>query len=130
MARGGLGEEDHMHIQFANHIRALDTYGKLDCIWWSYDAGGENRSLITGSLLKKKGHKKGKPDYCFRQVVGLDNCYTQYVYLEFKTAKGKQTEEQKEFEETCKHSHLEDYYVVRSVNQAIKVLTEQEIIID
>ena len=42
------------------------------------------------------------------------------IFLEFKSAKGKQSEDQKEFEKECKEAGAE-YHVIRSVDEVIHI---------
>jgi hypothetical protein len=52
-----------------------------------------------------------------------------YIYLEFKTPTGKQSPNQKLFEQTC-FAENEKYYLVRSTQEAINILVNEKIIID
>jgi hypothetical protein len=61
--RRGLGKEDMIHKAFARTVEAYKSINKLNCAWYSYDASGEKRNIITGALLKAKGLKAGHPDY-------------------------------------------------------------------
>lgn len=126
MKRRGLTEEDLMHKQFGSMVHQYQLMGKLDCSWWSYDASGENRTLKTGALLKAKGLIPGASDYKFKY---LKKNIAYYLYLEFKTSKGKQSESQKRFEESCIAVN-EKYYIVRSVKEAIELLIREGIIIE
>lgn len=122
--RRGLGQEDQLHKKFANTVRGYESFGKLKCQWWSYDASGENRKLETGALLKAKGLRPGKSDYEFKIIK---KTVAHYVYIEFKTEKGKQSESQKAFEETCTASN-EAYYIARSVQEGIDILIKEGIL--
>lgn len=121
MTRKGIGIEDKMHISFGQLIQQYEFYSKLDCNFWSYQAGGEKRNISTGAMLKKKGLKRGVPDYLF-----IDG--NQLVWLEFKTPTGKQSKEQKEFQEMCKATDNMFYYVVRSIEEGLKILKDHLII--
>ncbi len=124
MRRRGLGEEDLMHKTFGGLLKVYEGMGKLNCQHYSYDASGEKRDLKTGALLKAKGLKPGAADYSFKMIK--DNI-AHYTYIEFKTQKGKQSDNQKLFEKGCCADN-EDYYIVRSVNEAITILEEKRII--
>lgn len=63
---------------------------------------------------QKMGYIKGQPDL----IVCLKN---KVIFLEVKSDKGKQTPEQKRFEELCGILNL-SYYVVRNIQDVIKVL--------
>jgi hypothetical protein len=119
-----LGIEDKMHKDFANIMQKYELYKLLNCSFWSYDASGENRDLKTGSLLKSKGLKAGQSDYKFKIIK--DNI-ANYIYLEFKSEKGKQSPNQKKFEKTCSAKN-EFYYLVYSIKDAIKILMKHNII--
>lgn len=123
----GIGPEGLMHKQFAALIKQYEFYKKLDCAWWSYDASGENRNAITASLLKAKGLKGGKADYEFKQLRG-DIMY--HIYIEIKSEKGKQSENQIKFQESCQKSINDVYYIARSVKEAIDILIEEKILLD
>ena len=122
--RRGLGEEDLMHKSFASITRQYEGYKKLNCSWISYDASGEKRTAKTGALLKSKGLKPGKADF---EIITIKNNISHHYYLEFKTSKGKQSSNQKIFEECCVGSN-QHYYIVRSVEEAINLLEREGII--
>ena len=61
------------------------------------------------------------PKYSMKGVPDINLIYNgQYIGLECKTHKGKQSDNQKEFERLCKEAGAE-YYVVRSVDDVIKL---------
>jgi hypothetical protein len=122
--RRGLGKEDQLHKQFAALIKKYEKMGKLNCSFWSYDASGENRTLQTGALLKAKGLRPGKSDYEFK-IVKSGIAY--HIYIEFKTETGKQSPNQKLFEESCRAVN-ESYHIARSVQDGLKILEEEGII--
>jgi hypothetical protein len=72
-----------------------------------------------GNKLKKMGAKSGVADIFLmvpnRQFHGL--------WLEFKSEKGKQSPEQKEFEKTAL-SRGYQYKIAKSLDDAIKIVTE------
>jgi hypothetical protein len=122
----GLGKEDMMHKNFGGLLRQYQAYGRLDCEWFSYDASGEYRKQTTGALLKAKGLAPGKSDYEFKK---LKNDTMHHIYIEMKAGKGKQSEYQKKFEETCRDSVNNTYYLAYSVEEAIKILEKEKILI-
>lgn len=136
--RRGLGLEDIMHKQFGGLMRQYEGYGKLNCAYWSYDASGEARTKTTASLLKSKGLNGGKGDYFFIKqqkalIIPGKNAIDHFIWLEFKkpkttTAKGKQSDSQKEFESKFKDSINSRYYLVYSVQEAIKILEREGIL--
>src|SRR6266403_4114164 len=148
----GIGFEGEIHKQFGALMRKYEALNRLDCVFWSYSGSGERRTLSTGSLLKAKGLKPGQPDYHFikRKAMpgvtingkilympngnepNIDIDY--YIYLEFKkpktsTAKGCQSESQRDFEARFRNSINSCYYVVYSIDQALKVLEKEEILL-
>jgi hypothetical protein len=118
----GIGNEGKMHKDFAKIIRQYEGYKRLNCLRWSYDASGEKRSVMTGSLLKAKGLKSGKADYEF--IKKLSDNIAHYLYLEFKFGKGKQSDSQKEFEALFKDFSNVKYCVVYSIQEAIEILKQ------
>jgi len=127
----GIGVEGLIHKKFASLIYKYETYNKLNCEWWSYDASGEKRNAITGSLLKSKGLKSGKADYEF---IMIKNNIAYYIYIEFKKPKtensvaGKQSKSQKEFEIVFENVANVNYYVCYSVQDAIDILIKNKFI--
>lgn len=60
---------------------------------------GERRDKVTGARLKKAGVKRGVPDICLpiaRRYVGDD---WHGLYIEMKTKCGRQSKEQREWEQ-------------------------------
>jgi hypothetical protein len=130
--RIGIGEEGIMHKQFASVVSKYEACKKLNCQFWSYNASGEKRNEKTGALLKAKGLKKGQPDYTFYYIQKNIDIYNDFLikilFLEFKTAKGKQSESQKEFELIFDDMQNVDYFIAHSVEEAINILQKKQII--
>lgn len=125
--RKGIGEEDKMHIQFGLLLQQYEHFKKMpDVLAWSYLPMGEYRKPSTAAMLKKKGVKSGWPDYIF--FVYSKNKPINIIYLEFKTSIGKQQKTQKDFELTFAGSPNSQYYLVRSVQEAIKICEEESIL--
>lgn len=148
----GLGYEDNLHKLFANTIRQYEGWKQLDCAWWGYNAAGEKRSIITGSLLKAKGLKSGEADYQFllkkQSGYSLSRYYADeygrqrnvptyslhYIYLEFKKPKtsssvaGTLSDKQEAFQAMVEDCDNADYYVVYSVQEALEILIKHGII--
>lgn len=122
--RRGLTAEDLMHKDFKKLIERYEFFKKLNCSRWSYDASGEYRNEQTGALLKSKGLKPGKADYEF---ITIRNNIAHYIYLEFKTKTGKQSENQKIFEASCTAEN-QRYHIVRSNQEAIEKLIIENVI--
>lgn len=71
---------------------------------------------------KAMGYIKGQPDLvvCLKDKV---------LFVELKTAKGKQSKEQKEFQTKCKELNL-DYYVVRNIEEMQKIINDNKTLIN
>ncbi len=117
----GIGAEGLIHKNFADLLRVKEYLKQINCVFWSYNAAGEKRSPITGSLLKAKGLKTGQADYTF--YYQNRNSYTvNILFLEFKAKKGKQSESQKDFASKFEKTDNVNYEVCYSVNEAVAVL--------
>jgi hypothetical protein len=113
-----LKEEQKICVEFANHLRQLTLNGDFPYIWFHIANEFIPSQRINFSFdLKQKhmGKITGLPDYCF--ISAKDS-----FFIEFKTAKGKQTEHQKLFEEWCKDNDIR-YYIFRSANEGIEFLS-------
>jgi len=121
----GIGVEGKIHKQFASIIIQYEGYKRLKADWWSYDASGEKRNLTTASLLKAKGLRGGKPDYEF---ISVRDGLAYYLYIEFKRPKvkgcsaGKQSDNQKKFQDIFNTASNCNYYICYSVKEAIDIL--------
>jgi hypothetical protein len=80
-------------------------------------AGDEVQRIKTWKRLEKMGHKVGSPD------VWVLLPHRVVLALEFKTPTGKQSEAQKRFEKNCL-ALGHKYYVIRSLDEFIKVIKE------
>lgn len=125
-----MGQEDLLHKQTANFL--LVNANQLNNIrGWSYMPFGEARTKKTGGLLKKKGTKKGFPDFWIRkdnpdvQISYPVRSVIYNIYLEAKVEDRGQTPEQKEFEKSCGVN--EHYYVYRSMDELIDILKKENI---
>lgn len=89
-------KEDILHKQIGGWLTLNENNLKSKGLtYYTYSPAGEKRQAITGALLKKKGVRKGDPDY--RLEFKKDN--RQYsLYIECKRdEKGRLTEEQQKF---------------------------------
>lgn len=104
-------EESKIQISFIEWLRL--AYPKFSQFALHVPNGGR-MGIIRGSILKKMGVKAGVADILFmwrkKDFGGL--------WLEFKSAKGKQSETQKDFEGLC-HIAQYDYQVVHSLDEAM-----------
>jgi hypothetical protein len=112
-------KEDKIHKEFSKQVNILENTRNLNCIHWGYSGSGEKRNLITGALLKAKGLKKGEPDYHF--FYKKDNILN-ILFLEFKSDTGKQSEDQKYFEDKFKNFLNCNYFIARSEREGIDIL--------
>lgn len=128
MARRGIGQEDRMHMDFGLLIRQYEGYKKLNATRWTYIASGEKRNLATAAMLKKKGVKPAWPDYIFIKS-DKNGINSKTVFLEFKTTEGKQSKEQKQFEQDFDGCQNVRYWLVRSVKEGVEALEQEGILI-
>lgn len=127
--RRGIGAEDQMHIQFGLLMQKYEFYKKMpSVIRWTYIASGEKRTASTAGMLKKKGVKSGFPDYQFF-IYDKRTLLVNIIFFEFKTEKGEQQKSQVDFELAFAGAPNVQYYLVRSVEQAVKILEEKEVLI-
>lgn len=102
-------------------------------IYWTYSSAGEKKPIRTAVLQKRKGVIPGDSDYRFeilrKSECGCGNDYQYTIYLEFKSQKGSLTPGQKTFKE--KHSNIKNVicYYPRSVEEGIKILEKEGILL-
>ena len=113
--------------ELVRSIRELLTILKWNgtISWWE--------RLNSGQILKQAGPVRymvqlcqtGTPDFivCWRRPYTYGKCrHTIVDFLECKTAKGKQTPEQKEFENSCNFPECwANYYVIRDLDEVVKL---------
>lgn len=126
MRKRGIGAEDRIHMDFGLLIQKYKFYNKLkNCPVATYMPFGEKRTLATGVLLKKKGTIRGVPDWLF---IKDNNGAAEFIWLEFKAEKGKQSPEQLDFQKMCDSFGNMRYYLPRSVNEALKILEKEQLL--
>ena len=119
--RANLKGEDLLCSTFVNQCVGWTLDGSLKAIW--FHIGNENtNSLGMNSKLKALGRISGCPDYCF-----INKHRT--IFLEFKSEKGKQTINQMAFEAWCLEIGI-SYFIIRSIEQAIKILQDNKFLDD
>lgn len=124
--RRGMGAEDKIHVQFGLLIQRYKFYNKLkNCSIATYMPFGERRTLATGALLKKKGTIRGVPDWLF---IKDNNGAAEFIWLEFKAEKGKQSPEQVDFQKVCDKTKNMRYYLPRSVAEGIGILERENLL--
>jgi hypothetical protein len=117
-----LKEEQRMCVEFANGLRQLTLEGKLPYVWFHIANEFLPSKQVNYSFelkLKHMGKIAGLPDYCF---VGENGSF----FIEFKSAKGRQTDNQKKFEEWCKTNTV-PYFICRSAKEGFEVLSQEKI---
>ena len=123
----GIGPEDKIHLAFGQIIQKYQFYNKLKVCAWTYFPAGELRTHSTGVLLKKKGLQRGFPDYLFIKPEVEGNA--EMIWLEFKAEKGTQSEHQINFQVSCDLTSNMRYYLPRSVEEGVKILEKEGILI-
>jgi len=112
-----LKPEDTICVEFANKLRKLQMKGKPFFVWTHVANEFTGRSRpVFGMVRKAMGKVSGWPDYVF---MAQDKC----AGLEFKSAKGKQTQTQKDVQEWFDHANVY-YAVVYSSDEAFEKLEE------
>jgi|SRR5690348_2419317 hypothetical protein len=107
-----LKEEQKMCVEFANSMRQRTLSGGFPYIWFhiSNEFLPSTRTNYSFDLkLKHMGKFSGLPDYCFISK-------TDSFFIEFKSKKGKQSDNQKIFQEWCDSSKI-DYYICRNFKE-------------
>lgn len=105
-------EESKIQIAFFDWIKL--QYPKFAAFCLHIPNGGK-MGIARGRILKRMGVKAGTADVLFM----WRKKYFGGLWLEFKSATGKQSESQKEFERLC-HIAQYDYQVVHSVDEAME----------
>jgi len=109
--RGRLDPEARIQKTFVDKCRVWSIDGKLKAVWCAIcNENSNNDNKLFGIKLQHLGKIKGAPDLIFLWDEGA-GC------IEFKSLKGRQTEQQKIFEEWCKYLDVK-YLLVRDVAEA------------
>jgi hypothetical protein len=145
LGRIKIGEEDRICIEFANYLRQLTlenlpwgisefreihTHGRpinevvivrrpFRYIWFHIPNQIGSYKPIHGLKQGWMGRHPGVPDFCF---VGEEDSF----FIEFKTSKGKLSEEQKIFQEWCDVDKV-PYYVCRSFEEGKEIVDRKRI---
>ncbi len=85
----------------------------------SFLQGGKVKRAIQGKRLKKEGVVEGVSDL----ILAVPNKDYPVLFIEMKTEKGRQTENQKDFEENVLNQGY-DYRVVRSLKSFIEIVNQ------
>lgn len=112
-----LGPETQECIKFFHACKAYAIEGKLKATWTHISNENSNNSQKAfGIVQKAMGKIPGSPDYVF---LGKNKS----CWIEFKSEKGKLSENQKLFQEWCNFIDV-PYYVVKSITEAENILIE------
>jgi hypothetical protein len=100
-------------LERSTHIAVADMLHKLAWPdwWWTHIPSGELRSVETGRLLKRMGHRPGMPDFL---LIDADGCH---YYLELKRGTASLNPAQIAFMEMC-HKRDIPHAVARSFAEA------------
>lgn len=79
---------------------------------------GGARNAITGAILKAEGATRGVADL----ILFIPNKYHHALCIEMKTRQGRQSPQQKEWQEAVEHMGYR-YEVVRSLDEGMALVT-------
>jgi hypothetical protein len=118
-------KEVTFHIQLVSMLRHCI---RPDVIW-RHVPNGEHRDRRTAAKLKAMGVLPGSADLEFHwfELDGLNRKCRRVLHLELKADKGRLTDSQTSFALAVKLLG-DEYHVVRSIDQAIAILGELELI--
>lgn len=109
--------EDAICFEFVEFLENIKKYKEIDFIYLHVpNEISSNKNPAFGHKLKKLGKLPGAPDYIFM----WDN---DFGCIEFKTEKGKLSDNQKNFQTHCKLLNVK-YEIARSCDQGIDILKE------
>ena len=111
MNRPRRNQEQKLQEQAINTLRLYENTGRLFVF---AVPNGERRDAVTGAKLKRSGVRAGVSDI----VVVMTS---RVVFIELKTKTGKQSREQRIFEERIRSFGFE-YYVCRSISEILACL--------
>ena len=90
-------------------------------IYYTYSPAGEERNVIVGANLKRKGVMKGDADYRL-EFIKKDVQHT--LYIEVKAGKNKLTKEQAEIFEARKNIKNTFCIIARSLDDFIRAVDD------
>ncbi|OAV65581.1 VRR-NUC domain protein [Bacteroidales bacterium Barb6XT] len=108
-------QEDNMQIAFFK--AASIVFPHIPEKLLHHSPNGGKRNATEAARFRQMGVRAGFPDVILLLPGNGFNC----LCMEFKTEKGKQTAEQKEFQEQAEAAGNK-YVIVRSVEQAIDAI--------
>lgn len=109
-------EEDRLQISC---VRWWDWTHPNDKRLLSHSANGGKRNAIEAAKFKQMGVRAGFPDL----ILLIPNRFYPFMGIELKTEKGRQSEQQKAYQEEFERRGYK-YVVVRSLDEFIKVVTD------
>ena len=97
-------------------------YPQYSQILFSVPNGGK-RNVVTASIMKKEGVRRGVLDIFFAKCILKENAFKIGLFIEIKTKDGKLSKEQKEF---IKKVEAEGFKceICRSLDEFMKVINE------
>lgn len=122
ISTSSLKPEQSICVEFANSLRQLTLEKKLPYIWFHIPNEFLPSARINYSFELKQKHMgkiSGVPDYCF---LSQNDSF----FIEFKAPKGKQSPNQKTFEEWCAAQDVA-YFLCRSAVEGINTVLQREI---
>ncbi len=107
-------EEHHLQVSLIKWFDA--QYPKLRLNLFAVP-NGSNIGQRAGAYMRAEGLRSGVSDliFCYNGVA---------TFIEVKTPKGRQNENQKKFEKAIKKAGFE-YFIVRSVDEFIEIIKYQ-----
>lgn len=118
-----LRGEDLLSNQVAQYLKVLTLEEKLNGVWFhvpNESVVGDRMDVVRIKRKHSLGMINGAPDFII--TTG-----TKTIFIELKTATGRQTEAQKMFEKWC-CKHEISYNICRSLEEVEKVLKTEKII--
>lgn len=114
----GIKGEASLSFEIAGYLRQLSIEGKLPYVWFHVpnQFSGQYRGVF-GAMMAWMGRICGIPDYAF---LGKDECF----FIEVKTDKGIQSENQKIVQKWCNDVGVK-YYLCRSLEDVKRVISER-----
>lgn len=116
-----LKPEQAICVEFANSMRKLTLEKKLHYIWFHIPNEFLPSARINYSFELKQKHMgkiSGVPDYCF--LSDRDS-----FFIEFKAGKGKQSPNQKVFEEWCTTQDV-PYFLCRTAKDGVDLVLDRK----
>lgn len=113
--------ENVLSIEIANYLKAQTIKGNLRGVWTKIAHETSSKSFDYGILMRNMGKNPGAADFIF--VTDKS-----HLWLELKIAKSAKASPSQIFFKNWCEEQLCNYFIVKSLNEAIAVLTEHGII--